>query len=151
TQQQVMAAFLEARGGRSLEPGSSAWNGALQHANGHAASEPINTRPGKSHRDTSSAESARSSNAPPSARNGTPRHEGAGPEHETGRSARPEQGPPHELSAVSIEQALLEQVSRRTGYPMEMLGLDLDVEGDLGIDSIKRVEILGDLQTRGLV
>jgi acyl transferase domain-containing protein/NAD(P)H-dependent flavin oxidoreductase YrpB (nitropropane dioxygenase family)/NAD(P)-dependent dehydrogenase (short-subunit alcohol dehydrogenase family) len=40
---------------------------------------------------------------------------------------------------------LLEIVSKRTGYPAEMLGLDLDLEADLGIDSIKRVEILGSL------
>lgn len=33
--------------------------------------------------------------------------------------------------------------SERTGYPPELLGLDQDIEADLGIDSIKRVEILG--------
>ena len=38
---------------------------------------------------------------------------------------------------------LLTIVSERTGYPREMLGLDLDLEADLGIDSIKRTEILG--------
>ncbi len=38
---------------------------------------------------------------------------------------------------------LLEVVSARTGYPQEMLTLDLDLEAELGIDSIKRVEILG--------
>jgi hypothetical protein len=32
-----------------------------------------------------------------------------------------------------------------------MLGLDLDMEAELGIDSIKRVEILGELQNLGLV
>jgi len=38
---------------------------------------------------------------------------------------------------------LLKIVSDRTGYPTEMLNLDMDLEADLGIDSIKRVEILG--------
>jgi acyl carrier protein len=33
-------------------------------------------------------------------------------------------------------------VSELTGYPAEMLRLDMDIEADLGIDSIKRVEIL---------
>jgi malonyl CoA-acyl carrier protein transacylase/phosphopantetheinyl transferase len=47
--------------------------------------------------------------------------------------------------AVSGE-VLLRLVSERTGYPPEMLNLDLDLEADLGIDSIKRVEILGSLQ-----
>ena len=37
-------------------------------------------------------------------------------------------------------------VSDRTGYPVEMLDLDQDIEADLGIDSIKRVEIIGGLQ-----
>ena len=40
---------------------------------------------------------------------------------------------------------LLDLVSKRTGYPTEMLDLDLNMEADLGIDSIKRVEILGGL------
>ena len=38
---------------------------------------------------------------------------------------------------------LLEVVSERTGYPTDMLDLDADLEADLGIDSIKRVEIAG--------
>jgi acyl carrier protein len=41
---------------------------------------------------------------------------------------------------------LLAIVSERTGYPVEMLSLDQDLEADLGIDSIKRVEILGNFQ-----
>jgi acyl transferase domain-containing protein/NAD(P)H-dependent flavin oxidoreductase YrpB (nitropropane dioxygenase family)/NAD(P)-dependent dehydrogenase (short-subunit alcohol dehydrogenase family) len=45
-------------------------------------------------------------------------------------------------------ELLLAIVSERTGYPMEMLDLDLDLEADLGIDSIKRVEILGALDER---
>lgn len=39
--------------------------------------------------------------------------------------------------------ALIEVVSARTGYPVDMLAMDADLEADLGIDSIKRVEILG--------
>ncbi|NOY53057.1 MAG: SDR family NAD(P)-dependent oxidoreductase, partial [Deltaproteobacteria bacterium] len=34
------------------------------------------------------------------------------------------------------------------GYPREMVGLDQDLEADLGIDSIKRVEIVGELMKR---
>ncbi len=41
---------------------------------------------------------------------------------------------------------LVEIVADRTGYPPDMLDVDLDLEADLGIDSIKRVEILGALQ-----
>jgi NAD(P)-dependent dehydrogenase (short-subunit alcohol dehydrogenase family)/acyl carrier protein len=41
---------------------------------------------------------------------------------------------------------LLAIVSERTGYPLDVLNPNLDLEADLGIDSIKRVEILGTLQ-----
>ena len=44
--------------------------------------------------------------------------------------------------------ALLQIVSDKTGYPVETLELDMDMEADLGIDSIKRVEILGAMQTQ---
>ncbi|MBX3413400.1 MAG: SDR family NAD(P)-dependent oxidoreductase [Pirellulales bacterium] len=50
-----------------------------------------------------------------------------------------------EFNLETISSRLLELVSKRTGYPKEMLDLDLDLEADLGIDSIKRVEILGTL------
>jgi NAD(P)-dependent dehydrogenase (short-subunit alcohol dehydrogenase family)/acyl carrier protein len=47
---------------------------------------------------------------------------------------------------AEISQKLLDIVRERTGYPPEVLGLELDLEADLGIDSIKRVEILGKLR-----
>ena len=37
-------------------------------------------------------------------------------------------------------------ISEKTGYPSEMLELGMDMEADLGIDSIKRVEIMWSLQ-----
>ena len=49
------------------------------------------------------------------------------------------------LAGTSIAGTALELVSVRTGYPVEMLELDSDLEADLGIDSIKRTEILGTL------
>ena len=48
--------------------------------------------------------------------------------------------PPADFDAKS---ALLALVADRTGYPEDMIGLDADLEADLGIDSIKRVEIVG--------
>jgi acyl transferase domain-containing protein/NAD(P)-dependent dehydrogenase (short-subunit alcohol dehydrogenase family) len=42
-----------------------------------------------------------------------------------------------------LTERLLEIVVDRTGYPTELLALDADLEADLGIDSIKRVEIAG--------
>ena len=49
------------------------------------------------------------------------------------------------LTRIEIREHLLAVVSERTGYPADMLALDADLEGDLGIDSIKRVEIAGTL------
>ena len=51
-----------------------------------------------------------------------------------------------QLERGSLTQTLLQLVSERTGYPIEMLGLEQDLEAELGIDSIKRVEILGAMQ-----
>ncbi len=41
---------------------------------------------------------------------------------------------------------MLAVVAEKTGYPADMLNLGMDLEGDLGIDSIKRVEILSAVQ-----
>ncbi|MEL0657793.1 SDR family NAD(P)-dependent oxidoreductase [Psychromonas arctica] len=49
-------------------------------------------------------------------------------------------------SAQAIESTMLSVVADKTGYPTEMLELSMDMEADLGIDSIKRVEILGAVQ-----
>jgi NAD(P)-dependent dehydrogenase (short-subunit alcohol dehydrogenase family) len=45
--------------------------------------------------------------------------------------------PPQDLAHI-----VLNVVAEKTGYPRDILGLDMDLEADLGIDSIKRVEIL---------
>ena len=56
------------------------------------------------------------------------------------------QGTASTFSAEMITQVTLTVVSEKTGYPQEMLELSMDMESDLGIDSIKRVEILGSVQ-----
>ncbi len=50
------------------------------------------------------------------------------------------------VSTDIIQAQTLEAVSTLTGYPVDMLELDMDMEADLGIDSIKRVEILSELE-----
>ncbi|MCU8077261.1 phosphopantetheine-binding protein [Shewanella sp. SM103] len=50
------------------------------------------------------------------------------------------------LSAALVQQTMMSVVADKTGYPTEMLELSMDMEADLGIDSIKRVEILGTVQ-----
>jgi len=46
------------------------------------------------------------------------------------------------------QAALLAVVAEKTGYPAEMLDPAMEIEADLGIDSIKRVEIFGALAER---
>jgi len=53
-----------------------------------------------------------------------------------------------EQSVVDVNNLLLNVVSEKTGYPLEMLSLDMSLDTDLGIDSIKRVEILSALQEK---
>ncbi|MBC8259435.1 MAG: acyltransferase domain-containing protein [SAR324 cluster bacterium] len=63
--------------------------------------------------------------------------------------SQPVNKPAAVVSAVSAEDvtaAMLAIVGEKTGYPQEMLELSMDMESDLGIDSIKRVEILGAVQ-----
>ncbi|HJQ48319.1 MAG TPA: beta-ketoacyl synthase N-terminal-like domain-containing protein, partial [Amycolatopsis sp.] len=52
------------------------------------------------------------------------------------------------LDAGAVQSALVGIVSEKTGYPVEMLDLSMDLEADLGVDSIKRVQILGTLGER---
>lgn len=49
------------------------------------------------------------------------------------------------LDETRLTDMLLALVEDRTGYPRDMLGMDQNIEADLGIDSIKRVEIVGAL------
>ena len=45
-----------------------------------------------------------------------------------------------------LTTVLMTIVADKTGYPIGMLNPDMGLEADLGIDSIKRVEILAALQ-----
>ncbi len=55
---------------------------------------------------------------------------------------------PADTRSDELARALLETVAEKTGYPAEMLELDMKLDDDLGIDSIKRVEIFSALQER---
>ncbi len=50
--------------------------------------------------------------------------------------------------APDILAAVLDIISERTGYPADMIEVDLDLEADLSVDSIKRTEIAGELAKR---
>ncbi|MCC3776963.1 type I polyketide synthase, partial [Streptomyces sp. UNOB3_S3] len=55
---------------------------------------------------------------------------------------------PAGFDPARLEETLLAVVAERTGYPPDMLDLDMELESELGIDSIKRVEILSALRQR---
>jgi acyl transferase domain-containing protein len=50
--------------------------------------------------------------------------------------------------AEDLAAVLLSAVAERTGYPPEILNLDMALDTDLGIDSIKKVEILSAVRDR---
>ena len=47
----------------------------------------------------------------------------------------------HAPTTDSIKDKVLEIVAEKTGYPKDMLDLDLDLEADLGIDTVKQAEM----------
>ncbi len=63
-------------------------------------------------------------------------------------TATPTPSTPSTAEIVPIFATLVAMVAEKTGYPAETIGADMDLEADLGIDSIKRVEILSAVQER---
>ena len=63
-----------------------------------------------------------------------------------------EVAPPAPVSAktsdAELSEMVLSLISERTGYPVEMVEPDLDLEADLSVDSIKRAEIAGEVSER---
>ncbi|MFD9292311.1 SDR family NAD(P)-dependent oxidoreductase [Streptomyces sp. NPDC060030] len=62
--------------------------------------------------------------------------------------APPAPAAPQDMSVEDFEELLLSVVAERTGYPVAMLNVDMELESDLGVDSIKRVEILSAMRER---
>jgi NADP-dependent 3-hydroxy acid dehydrogenase YdfG/acyl carrier protein len=60
--------------------------------------------------------------------------------------APPAAPPAPGLDVAALATTLLGIVAEKTGYPVEMLNPEMELEADLGIDSIKRVEILAALR-----
>ena len=175
-QKTTMLAYLNGRVSlpttEDPELGNSSLNGtASPNTNGHAVAR----ENGDSHGDISTRPLiARTSSRPPvgqpqrqgeyrkeSVRQATSSQSNDTPAYQNGKttsdvavsqsSEKPIEAPSPAVGVAVPDRALitdrlLEIVRDRTGYPIETLGLDLDMEADLGIDSIKRVEILGRLR-----
>jgi len=52
------------------------------------------------------------------------------------------------MTLDKVNEVMMEVVAEATGYPVEMLNSEMNLEADLGIDSIKRVEILSAFQEK---
>ncbi len=50
------------------------------------------------------------------------------------------------LEVDPVKAFCLDLISEKTGYPVEMLDLNLDLEADLGIDTVKQAEIFSELR-----
>ncbi len=59
-------------------------------------------------------------------------------------ASQPLPAPPQPMAAApksDVKDQVLALVAEKTGYPADMLDLDLDLEADLGIDTVKQAEI----------
>ena len=57
--------------------------------------------------------------------------------------------PPPAKPAVEgdpVKERVLALVAEKTGYPVDMLDLDLDLEADLGIDTVKQAEVMATIR-----
>jgi malonyl CoA-acyl carrier protein transacylase len=48
--------------------------------------------------------------------------------------------------ANPVQEKVLDLISEKTGYPKDMLDLDLDLEADLGIDTVKQAELFASVR-----
>ena len=48
---------------------------------------------------------------------------------------------PQPTESDTVKERVLALVAEKTGYPADMLDLDLDLEADLGIDTVKQAEV----------
>jgi len=95
--------------------------------NGHVAEAPASAAPA-----AKTTPVAPVSSAPPAQSSSAPTSSAAS------NAARP--------NANELESFLINFVVEQTGYPAEVVELDADLEADLGIDSIKKAQLFGELQ-----
>ncbi len=60
--------------------------------------------------------------------------------------SRPRLRPAPAVDDGSIEARVLEVVAEQTGYPTDLLDMDLDLEADLGIDTVKQAEVFASIR-----
>ncbi len=73
--------------------------------------------------------------------NATAAPEVIAPPAPTTTAAAPTTPPPPAPDGESVKQRILALMVEKTGYPEDMLDLDLDLEADLGVDTVKQAEM----------
>jgi acyl transferase domain-containing protein/NAD(P)-dependent dehydrogenase (short-subunit alcohol dehydrogenase family)/acyl carrier protein len=58
----------------------------------------------------------------------------------------PSPAPKPTVSGDAVKDRVLALVSDKTGYPIDMLDLDLDLEADLGVDTVKQAEVFATIR-----
>lgn len=167
-QQQVMLSYLQMKGGQPVSPHAQSFNyGAgneqafynrISELSGQfAQNQPIPqqgyptaqqfTQP-QPNQAPATQPYTYAATVPVNGNGSEPHHNGSEPagNNGSGHAHAPAAAPVAEAKPQYTDEyfveTLLEVVSQRTGYPPDMLDPALDLEADLGIDSIKRVEIL---------
>ncbi len=61
--------------------------------------------------------------------------------------AQPAAEPTHRITqSEEVKAFVLGMVAEKTGYPVEMLAMDLDLEADLGVDTVKQAELFAQVR-----
>ncbi|HEX4142344.1 MAG TPA: SDR family NAD(P)-dependent oxidoreductase [Pirellulales bacterium] len=110
-----------------------------------AATKPLPATPITAHSNGASNGSASHHAASRSAPASAPVAAAAPPQASAPQNAAPRAGSPG-TGATELEAFLINFVVEQTGYPAEVVDLDADLEADLGIDSIKKAQLFGELQ-----
>ena len=58
----------------------------------------------------------------------------------------PAESPKPTTTADPVKERVLALVAEKTGYPVDMLDLDLDLEADLGVDTVKQAEVFATIR-----
>ncbi len=127
---------IKSQGVPSREPARSTWSyGQIPHTRSPFGSHQV-ASPGVSHETDKQPQNAQIEVKPESREQRPILHvelAGTGWESSTGRE--------------EVKNYVLSVVSEKTGYPVEMLDLDLDLEADLGIDTVKQAELFATIRT----
>ena len=113
------------------EPVKPAKGEPAQYINGHAHAAPPAPKPA----------APAPQPAPPAQSKPAPVPAAAAPTPAPAPQVQPASG----LDPVALVRSI---IADKTGYPEDMLDVDMDLEGELGVDSIKQVEILSTLREK---